>query len=178
MATFDANLVVDTTETAMTPDTLQPGKSPDFDFLYGRWTVHHRRLDERLVGGTSWTEFDGTCVARPLLGGLGNLDENVLDLPSGPYEAATVRLFDPASEQWSIWWIDARHPDIATPMRGTFRDGVGTFFCDDTHGGLPIRVRFLWSDITRDAARWEQAFSTDGERTWEVNWVMHFARAS
>ena len=162
----------------MSQDITSPQINRDFDFLFGSWKVHHHRLDGRLVGATTWTDFEGTCVARPLMGGLGNMDENVLDLPSGRYQAATVRLFDAASALWSIWWLDSRNPRVAAPMRGSFADGVGTFYADDTHDGIPIRVRFLWSDITAGSLRWEQAFSTDGARTWEVNWVMHFERVS
>ncbi len=147
-----------------------------FDFLHGSWHVRHRRLDRRLVGETAWTDFDGTSRARPLLDGRGNLDENVLDLPSGRYEAVTVRLFDADTGTWRIWWIDGRRPDIDTPMRGRFADGVGTFFGDDVHDGTAVLVRFLWTDITPVGARWAQAFSTDGGSTWETNWTMRFER--
>ena len=89
-----------------------------------------------------------------------------------------MRLFDRDSGLWSIWWLDARDPQVTSPMRGAFVDGVGTFFGDDEHRGTPVRVRFLWSDITASSARWEQAFSTDGGATWEVNWRMTFERTS
>ena len=148
----------------------------DFDFLFGRWRVHHRRLDRRLVGETRWTGFEGTLTARPLIGGLANLDENTLDLPSGRYEAVGLRIFDAATRTWSIWWIDARAPKLEAPVTGRFVDGAGTFEADDVHEGIPIRVRFVWSDITASEARWEQAFSTDGGTTWEVNWTMRFER--
>jgi hypothetical protein len=150
----------------------------DFDFLFGTWKVHHHRLDRRLVGETQWTDFEGTCRARPLLGGLGNLDENVLDLPSGRYEAATVRLYDAERKLWSIWWIDARNPAIDSPMQGAFVDGVGTFYAEDVHDGIPIRVRFVWSEITPISASWQQAFSVDAGTTWETNWTMRFERVA
>lgn len=149
----------------------------DFDFFFGRWAVSHRRLRKRLAGDTNWDEFGGTCDTRPILGGLGNFDDNVIDLPGGSYRAATVRTFDPATKQWSIWWIDGRNPlTIDVPMRGTFTDGVGTFLCEDVFEGHPIQVRFLWSRITEKSARWEQAFSADGGKTWETNWIMDFDR--
>jgi hypothetical protein len=150
----------------------------DFDFLYGDWKIHHHRLNRRLVGQTAWTDFEGTSRARPLLGGLGNIDENVLDLPSGRYEAATVRLYDAKQGLWSIWWIDARNPGIDSPMQGSFADGVGTFYADDVHEGIPIRVRFLWTEITAASARWAQAFSVDGGTTWETNWTMLLERVA
>ena len=91
----------------------------DFDFFFGSWDVSHRRLQRRLAGDGNWDVFGGTCAVRPLLGGLGNVDDNVIELPGGAYRAATVRTFDPATRQWSIWWIDGRNPlTIDVPMRG------------------------------------------------------------
>jgi hypothetical protein len=149
----------------------------DFDFLVGTWRVRHRRLMTRLAGDTRWEEFGGTCTLRPVLGGLGNVDDNVIALPAGTYRAATVRTFDPVTRRWSIWWIDARRPGIEPPVHGAFKDGVGTFFGEDVLDGRKITVRFIWSAITPTSARWEQAFSADGGATWETNWVMEFARA-
>ena len=147
----------------------------DFDFLHGDWKVAHRRLKRRLLGDTDWQEFAGTCHARPILGGLGNFDENVLDLPAGRYEACTMRLFKDGV--WSIYWIDGRDPTLTPPpMQGAFKDGVGSFFADETFEGRPVKVRFLWREITARSATWEQAMSADGGATWETNWVMRFAR--
>lgn len=149
----------------------------DFDFLVGQWTVRHRRLKERLVGCTEWEEFPGTCSLRPLLNGQANVDDNVLELPSGTYRAATIRAYDPATRRWSIWWLDSRHPHkLGVPVVGAFENGIGTFFADDTLNGQPTRVRFLWTDITAASARWQQAFSNDGGATWETNWIMEFQR--
>jgi hypothetical protein len=150
----------------------------DFDFLAGTWRVHHRRLKDRLAGSDEWQEFAGTSVGQLILDGAGNLDDNVLELPDGTYRAATLRSYDAASGQWSIWWLDGRHPrgPLDPPMVGSFSDGVGLFLADDTFQGRPIRVRFIWSEITDASARWEQAFSTDGGATWEVNWIMTFTR--
>lgn len=152
--------------------------SHDFDFLVGRWSVAHRRLQRRLEDCTQWDEFPGTCDLRLILGGLGNLDDNVLELPAGTYRAATLRVFDPAAALWSIWWIDARQGQIEPPVRGAFVDGVGTFHGDDVWNGRPVRVRFIWSDITETSARWQQAFSADDGETWETNWIMQFTRVA
>jgi hypothetical protein len=153
-------------------------KASDFDFLIGRWQVHHRRLKERLAGDTSWEEFGGSSALRTLMDGRANVDDNVIDLPGGPYRAVTLRSFDPASKQWAIRWLDGRHPhQIDVPMVGSFERGVGTFYADELFNGWPIRVRFLWSNITADSCRWEQAFSADAGRTWETNWIMDFTRA-
>lgn len=148
----------------------------DFDFLHGDWRVAHRRLRHRLAGSQEWQAFAGSCEVRPILGGLGNVDDNHIALPDGAYRAATVRVFDAGRAAWSIWWIDGRRGRIEPPVTGGFADGVGTFFGDDEFDGRPIRVRFVWSGIGPDRARWQQAFSPDGGATWEENWVMDFAR--
>ena len=153
-----------------------PAGARDFDFLHGSWRVAHQRLAERLRGSTDWVRFGGTMSARPILGGLGNFDENVIDLPQGSYQACTLRLFDAQRAQWSIRWIDGRDPKLDAPMYGSFEQGVGTFFGDDTFDGKPIRIRFLWSQIKPHSARWEQAFSADAGQTWEPNWIMGFER--
>jgi hypothetical protein len=159
-------------------DQLAPtGDVHDFEFLVGRWTVQHRRLKGRLVGSTEWEEFAGTSVLWQTLGGEGTVDDNLLELPSGTYRAVGIRAFDARTRQWSIWWLDARSPTIEPPVRGGFRDGVGTFLGDDTLDGRPITVRFRWSQITPTSAHWDQAFSPDGGVTWETNWEMEFTRA-
>lgn len=113
-----------------------------------------------------------------ILGGYGNVDDNVVELPAGAYRAATIRSFDPRSGQWSIWWLDARSPgSLDVPVVGSFEDGTGTFLADDALDGRPIVVRFRWTASSPDHPRWEQAFSPDGGRTWETNWVMDFSRA-
>lgn len=150
----------------------------DFDFFIGRWTVAHRRLARRLDGCDDWIAFGGTCETRKILQGQGNMDDNVLDLPGDRYAAVTTRLFDPGTGLWSIYWIDGRHLTIDTPVRGRFEGGIGRFFCNDVLDGRPIRVRFLWSDVTPTSARWAQAFSPDGGESWETNWVMDFTRAA
>jgi hypothetical protein len=149
----------------------------DFDFLVGTWSVHHRRLKERLADNDDWQEFRGTSDARKILGGAGNVDDNVLELPGDTYRAVSLRTFDPTTQAWSIWWVDGRHPDrLDPPVVGGFANGLGTFLADDTFNGRPIRVRFIWSRITSDSCRWEQAFSPDGGESWETNWVMEFER--
>ncbi|WP_129791362.1 DUF1579 domain-containing protein [Sphingosinicella sp. CPCC 101087] len=149
-----------------------------FAFQTGTWRVRHRKLSGRLVGATDWVEFDGTCSAWELLGGAGNVDDHFLNDPAGPYHAATFRRTDPDTGLWWIWWIDPRYPSLEPPVSGRFVDGVGTFHADDQLGGRPIKVRFIWSEIDSNSARWEQAFSGDGGETWETNWIMAFERTA
>jgi hypothetical protein len=156
-----------------------PGRGDlhDWDFLVGRWTVRHRRLKARLAGSTEWEEFAGTCVNWPTLGGQGNVDDNVIELPGGTYRAVGIRAFDANAGHWSIWWLDARNSSrMDPPVRGGFKNGVGTFLGDDSLNGRPIKVRFRWSQITPTSAHWDQAFSPDGGVTWETNWIMEFTR--
>lgn len=162
----------------MNPNTLHPGAA-DFDFFIGDWTVTHRRLKERLNHCQEWEIFSGSCSTRKILGGAGNADDNVLNLPDNSYHAATLRSFNAATAMWSIWWLDGRHPDqLDVPVRGQFIDGIGRFYADDIFNGLPIRVRFLWTSAEADAPRWEQAFSCDAGITWEANWLMDFNKVA
>ena len=156
----------------------EPGPAVhDFDFYMGTWRVHHRRLKERLAGSDEWEEFEGTSRAWPILDGAGNIDDNVLELPDGTYRAISLRTFDPVTDRGrSGGSTDARPGRLDPPVVGGFKDGIGTFIAADTFNGRPILVRFLWSDITATTCRWEQAFSTDGGTTWEVNWIMESTR--
>jgi hypothetical protein len=149
----------------------------DFDFYFGRWRVHNERLRERLVGSTQWQHFDAIQECRPILGGLGNIDEFVTDeFGPGVFLGMTLRLFDRATQRWSIWWASNRKGGLDAPVIGEFTDGVGRFEGDDTHNGVPVRARFIWSGIQANRALWEQAFSSDGGKTWETNWRMHMTR--
>ena len=155
-----------------------PEHSTDFDFQQGRWRVKHRRLKARLAGSTDWEEFEGTSEQRPLLGGNGNIEDNLLHLPGGDYRAVALRSFDPVGGTWAIWWLDGRNPhQLDVPVIGRFENGVGGFFAEDVHEGRPIRIRFLWLAADTDAPRWKQAMSDDGGATWETNWTMDFTRA-
>lgn len=147
----------------------------DFNFIMGSWTVVHRRLNERLVGCTDWTEFSGTSTTRKILQGFGNIEDNVLDFRDGPVHAVALRSFDVATRTWAIWWLDGRAPHrLDVPVIGSFVDGVGTFHADDVLDGRPIKVRFLWHPNPGARPRWEQAFSPDGGQSWELNWTMEF----
>ena len=162
------------------PAPLKPNLSGlhDFDLRAGEWVAHNRRLKERLAGNHEWEEFDGTQSFRLLMDGYANEDENVLNLPGGVYKGVTLRAYDSKTGQWAIWWLDGRDPfgNLDPPVKGRFVNGVGTFYSNDVLRGKTVRVRFVWSNITADGAHWEQAFSPDGGKTWEVNWITDFKR--
>jgi hypothetical protein len=148
----------------------------DFDFLIGGWSVEHRRLRDRLVGATEWDTFAGVGECRPVLGGIGNVDE--IHMPALGAVGMTVRLFDVRRRMWSLHWASSVTGTFEPAVVGGFESGVGRFYGDNVHEGQPIRVRYIWDEITSAAARWQQAFSVDDERTWETNWVMKFTRQS
>ena len=150
----------------------------DFDFLVGNWQVHHRKLKERLANSRDWDEFEGSLSMRKLMDGYANVDDNIFKTPEGTYRGVGLRSYDPKTAQWAIWWLDGRSPfgDLDPPVKGRFVNGVGTFYANDTLRGKPVRVRFVWSKITATTARWEQAYSPDGGKTWETNWTMDFQR--
>ncbi len=146
----------------------------NFDFLVGDWTVANRKLVERLVGSDEWEEFESSSKAWNLLDGAAQIDQ--FTFPDGA-TALTLRLLDPRTELWSLRWAASTDGVLLPPVIGRFdENGVGTFYGDDEHRGTPVRVRYVWSDITPTSARWEQAFSVDGEQSWEINWVMQLTR--
>jgi hypothetical protein len=149
----------------------------DFDFVIGNWFVKHRRLKERLANCSEWVEFDGEMSTQKILGGFGNIEDNILRLPDEEVRAIALRSYDQSTKSWSIWWLDGRFPgQIDVPVVGKFVDGVGTFFAKDTFQEIPIIVRFVWRQIGIDLLRWEQAFSADEGESWETNWTMDFHR--
>lgn len=159
------------------PTSSRTAAPTDFDFIIGDWQVRHRRLNSRLTGCTDWTEFAGTSSTRKILGGFGNVEDNVLCFPEAEVRAAAFRSFDPAAKTWAIWWLDGRAPHtLDVPVVGGFVGSAGTFFADDNLDGQPIKVRFAWHSNPGGNPIWEQALSADDGSTWEANWVMEFIR--
>jgi NIPSNAP len=149
----------------------------DFDFLFGSWNIHNRYLKGRLHHSTEWVEFDARSEVAPLLDGFGHLDRYFAVREGVSFEGMTLRLFDPATGEWSIHWADtARARSLLPPMVGRFIGGIGEFYGEETVDGKVVRCRFLWTQPTADSARWEQALSDDGGKTWETNRIMSFTR--
>ena len=148
----------------------------DFDFLIGAWNVKHHRLKERLAGSKEWETADATDDVQKFMNGFGNIGRFERAFDGKPYVGVPIRIFNPATNLWRIYWADSFGFEIEPPVMGAFKDGVGVFLGDDHCNGKPIRVRFMWTDIAENSARWEQAFSADNEKTWEVNSIMEFSR--
>jgi hypothetical protein len=143
----------------------------DFDFEIGTWKTHLWRLVDPLTGSTKWVEYEGTSVVRKIWNGRANLVELEVDGPTGHIEGLNLRLYNPQSRQWSLNFANSRGGTLSRPTIGEFKNGRGEFFSQETLSERAILVRFVISDITPDSCRFEQAFSDDGSKTWEVNWI-------
>ena len=143
----------------------------DFDFEIGIWKTHLRRLLHPLSGSTTWVEYEGTTVVRKVWDGRANLVELVADGPAGHFEGLSLRLYNPQSNQWSLNFASSSSGVMSQPTIGSFKNGRGEFFNQETFNGRAIFVRFVISDITPNSCRFEQSFSDDGGKTWEVNWI-------
>ena len=147
----------------------------DFDFLFGSWRIHNRRLDDPFGDSESWSEFEAQSEAYPILGRLGNVQHfDAPEFPGRPgFQGYALRLLDPEEQIWRIWWAStAGRGRLDSPVLGGFRDGVGRFDGKDVVEGREVGVRFLWTEITESSARWEQSFSFDGGKTFVPNWIM------
>src|SRR5215471_14473775 len=143
----------------------------DFDFEIGAWKAKLSRLDRPLTGSTRWLDYEGTSVVRKVWDGRANLGELDVTGPAGHIQGLTLRLYNAASHQWNITWGNASDGTLdRAPMFGGFSDGRGEFFGQDSLNGRAIYVRFVFSNLTATTFRFEQAFSADGGKTWEVNW--------
>src|SRR5215470_11697297 len=154
---------------------LPTGGLHDFDFLAGAWTVVNHRLKNRWVGSHEWDEFPATDCATIYIGSVANVDE--IHFTTKGWAGVTLRTFDIETHRWSIYWVNSKTGVLFPPVVGGFDGDRGVFYGDDTDEGIPVKERFIWTKLGPDRAHWEQAFSRDGGRTWEVNWTNDFTRA-
>lgn len=152
----------------------------DFDFIFGRWRVSNRKLlDVADPACEEWIEFAAESEAFPVLDGFGHVDRIYVDdsPATGRFEGFTLRLFDPGSETWRIWWSSTRAPGLLDPpVEGRFVDRHGIFECEDEIAGRSVGVRFEWLVDDPDSPRWQQSFSYDAGATWKLNWTMALSR--
>src|SRR5580704_7290372 len=143
----------------------------DFEPLLGSWKFHLKRRLNPLKGSNTWVEADGTGVCYKIWDGRSELDTIELDGPTGHIEGLTLRTYNPASHQWRLYWANSKTGILDPPQIGSFKDGRGEFFAQDTINGKTILIRFAWTNLTSDMPHFEQSFSDDGGKTWEVNWI-------
>jgi hypothetical protein len=143
----------------------------DFDWEIGTWKTRLRRLAKPLSESDEWLEYEGTSVVRAVLDGRANLVELEVEGPAGRIEGVSLRLYAPQAQQWSLNFANIRNGLLTQPVLGRFRNGIGEFYGQDELDGRAILVRFVISEVTADSARFEQAYSNDGGRTWETNWI-------
>ena len=159
-----------TATNAPEPETLRDGQQ-DFDFEIGTWRTQLKRLVDPLSGSKAWVEYEGTTVVSKIMDGRANLVELVAEGPAGRFEGLSLRLYNPQTRQWSLNFASVKGGVMTTPTIGEFKNGRGEFYSQETLNGRSLFVRFIISDITPDSCRFEQAFSDDGGKTWEVNWI-------
>jgi hypothetical protein len=142
----------------------------DFDFLVGKWNLHNKKLKERLNNCSEWTEFESTVEMRIILNGIGNTDTYKEATTGGkPFEGIALRLFNPKTRLWSIYWADSNVGVMDAPVVGSFEGNIGKFYAKDIFHGKPILVMFTWDKTDKDNPVWSQSFSPDNGLTWEMN---------
>jgi hypothetical protein len=176
MLTFLASPAAAQSDNGTTSKAELKGGQRDFDFEFGAWTVHLKRRLRPLTGSTEWVEYSGTSVVRRVWNGNANLGELEVDGPAGHIEGLSLRLYNPDSRQWHISWANSRDGLVGPAMIGGFVNGRGEFYNQESLNGKAIFVRFIFSDITANTFKLEQAFSDDGGKTWEANWLASFRR--
>jgi hypothetical protein len=146
----------------------------DFDFLVGKWKMHNRRLNKRLENCNDWTEFESSDENSKILSGTADMDTYLTTempgLDGKPFEGVTLRLFNPKTRLWSIYWVASDVGVLDPPVLGSFENNVGHFFTKDTLSGKPIIMMFRWDVRDKEHPVWSQAFSPDNGKTWEWNW--------
>ena len=143
----------------------------DFDPLMGSWKYHLKRRLHPLTGSTTWIELNGTGVCYKVWDGGAQLDTFEADGSTGHIEGLTLRLYNPQSHQWRLYWANSKIGILDPPQVGEFKNGQGEFFAQDTINGKTILIRFVWTNMTTNSPHFEQSFSDDGGKTWEVNWI-------
>ncbi len=143
----------------------------DFDPLIGAWKYHLKKRVNPLTGSNTWVELNGTGVCFKVWDGRAQLDTIEVDGPSGHIEGLTLRTYDPESHQWRLYWANSKNGIMDPPQVGQFKNERGEFFAQDTINGKVILIRYVWTNMTTSTPHFEQSFSDDGGKTWEVNWI-------
>lgn len=148
----------------------------DFDFYIGKWQLQNKKLKSRLENCTEWLEFESTQAMYPILNGIGNIENYLTTFNGIPFEGMTVRLFNPITKLWTLYWADSNQGILQPGVTGSFENKVGHFFTKDTFNEKEIHVVFRWDARDIENPIWSQAFSIDKGQTWEWNWYMYFRK--
>jgi len=159
------------------PSIVRRDGQHDFDFSIGRWRTRIARRLQPLSGSDEWAEYNGTSIVRPIWNRRASLGETEAEGPAGHLQALSLRLYNPQSHQWSLNFSNSSLGTMSTPTIGEFKNGRGEFFDQEDLDGRSIYVRFVISDISAHSVRFEQSYSADGGKSWELNWVATDTRA-
>ncbi len=154
----------------------QSSSHNDFDFLIGKWKIHNRKLKTRLNNSAEWGEFEASGECRKILNGFGNVDSFQTVFEGKPYEGMALRLFNPKSRLWSIYWANSDAVVLDVSQVGSFENKSGRFYARDIYEGKNIIVQYHWDASNSKVPVWSQAFSADDGQSWEWNWYMTFHR--
>ena len=155
-------------------------KEKDFNFLLGDWQVQNKRLKACLADSDDWIEFPATLEgSRALLHGFVIIEQYIAEFDGEPFEGVSIRMYNPETEQWTIYWMDTNRHEMVKQVVGAFKDETGEFcgYGEELYMGKPVKMRFIWKDITATSARWEQAYFDEARGAWETNWIMEFTRS-
>jgi len=159
------------TKAAPQAATAERDGQHDFDPLIGSWKYHLKKLVHPLSGSTTWVEFEGTGACFKIWDGRAELDTIEVDSPTGHIEGLTLRLYNPQTHQWRLSWANSKNGILDPPQIGEVKNGRGEFYAQDMLDGKSILIRFVWTNMTTNTPHFEQSFSEDGGKTWEVNWI-------
>ena len=156
-------------ELIITPSVTSSAR--DFDFLVGKWRLAHKKLRSRLTNCKDWDEFETTVVDSNGLAGMASFDVGWATFDGKPWEGRTIRLFNPQTRLWGLYWCASNNGGrMDPPVVGSFANNIGIFYCKDVYKGRPIIMLFKWDKTNPEAPVWSQAFSDDNGKTWEWNW--------
>jgi hypothetical protein len=169
------NMILTQNGTLVITPTASSSKK-DFDFLHGHWAVINTKRERLLEGNENWNKFNSTSETQKILLGIGNVEKYTAIIQEKPFEGSALRIFNPKTRLWSIYWSDSNNGTLDPPMVGSFEGRVGDFYAKDNYLGHHIIVRFNWNATDPKNPIWSQAFSVDDGKSWEWNWYMYFSR--
>lgn len=123
-------------------------------------------------------QFDGTSVTRKVWGGNAWIEEFETSGPSGKVEGLTLRLYPPQAHQWRLYWASSKDGLLGQPTVGEFKEGAGNFTIRKTTTAGRFWCATSGQKSRRTPAHFEQSFSIDGGKTWEVNWITDQVRVA